>query len=399
MKFSYLATDSGGKKQNGSLEANSKEEVLQFLRSQNLIPISIEILGKNPFTLNLFNKIKKQDITLFTRELSSMLATGLTLIESLNLLKKQINNPKLVEIITDIIENVSEGKSFSLALSRHADVFSGVYIALIKAAETQGLFDKILARLADNLEKAEDLKKKITAALFYPSIVILGVIGVIFIMNVFVIPQLDKLYQSLNVNLPFLTQIVLSISHAFTSSYQFLLIIAVIIYTLIFRYKKTERGRKVIDQIKLKIPIIGNLIKLSVLNETTKTLSLLIGAGSPITEALQVVADTAGNIIYKEAFLNSEKLVERGIALSDSFEKQGVFPQIVIQMTKVGEATGRIDQGLERVASYFERDIDYRIKTLTTSIEPILIIGLGLIIGLLIFAVISPIYGLISQIQ
>lgn len=399
MKFSYIATNANGEKQSSIIEATSKEEVLQFLRSEALIPISIETIQPNPLSLSVFGKIKKQDVTLFTRELSSMLSTGLTLVESLNLLKKQASNQKMLEIITDLTDKISEGKSFSLALESHSDVFSNVYIALIRAAETQGLLDRILIRLADNLEKTEDLHRKIAGALFYPSIVIVGVIGVIFIMNVFVIPQLSKLYDSLNITLPFLTQTILNISNLFNSYYLFFIILIVILYVLYARYKKTDTGKKVTDKIKLKIPIVGPLITLSILNDLTRTLSLLIGSGSPIIEALQVVADVAGNQIYKKAILNSAELVERGITLSEALNKQEVFPQIVIQMTKVGEATGRIDQGLERVADYFARDIDYKIKNLTTSIEPILIISLGVIIGLLIFAVISPIYGLISQIQ
>lgn len=400
MEYSYLATDKSGLKQKGVIEANSQKEILAYLRANNLTTLSIRpITAKKAFSLSYFNRVKNGDVVIFTRQLSSMILTGLTLIESLNILKKQSNSQKMQVIINDVIDRVSEGNSFSQALENHKDVFSEVYIALIKAAETGGLMDKILERLADNLEKSEDLKKRVRSALFYPAIIMTGVILVIAIMNIFVIPQLGGLYENLDLELPTTTKIVLAFSDFFRQFFPIILLGLVALAFLYRRMAKSEDGRKIIDKVKLKIPVFGRIIELGVLDEITRTLSLLISSGTSIIEALQITAKVANNYWYKRAMNESATLVEKGISVSNAFTNQNVFPQIVLQMTKVGESTGKIDESLLKVSEYFERDLDLKVKTLTTSIEPILIITLGVSVAFLIISVITPIYGLISQIQ
>jgi len=346
-----------------------------------------------------FNRIKSSEIVFFTRQLSSMIVTGLTLLESLNILKKQTNNPEFHGVINDLIMDISEGKSFSDALSKHKTVFSEVYISLIKAAEKGGLLDKILSRLADNLEKSEDLKKRVKSAMFYPAIVVIGVVIVIVIMNVLVIPQLSSLYESLNVTLPLTTKIVIGMSKGFTTFFPVIILGIIGMFFLYKRFKKTESGIKILDKTKLRIPIIGPISQLTILDEVTRTLSLLIGAGTSIIEALNVTANIAGNIWYKEAILKTALKIEKGVPLSHGFQDQNLFPQILVQMIKVGESTGKMDENLQKVGEYFERDLDLKIKTLTTSIEPILIIFLGVTVGFLIMSIIMPIYSIISHIQ
>lgn len=400
MEYSYIATDKSGLKQKGVIEANSQKEILAYLRANNLTTLSIRPLtAKKNFSLSYLNRVRTSDIVIFTRQLSSMILTGLTLIEALNILKKQNNSPKMQAIVNDVIDRISEGNSFSQALENHKDVFSEVYVALIKAAETGGLMDKVLERLADNLEKSEDLKKRVRSALFYPAIIMTGVILVIAIMNIFVIPQLGGLYENLNLELPATTKIVLSLSD-FTRQFFPIIIVGFIALGFFYRrLSKSEDGRKIIDKIKLKIPVFGRIIELGVLDEITRTLSLLVSSGTSIIEALQITAKVANNYWYKRAMNESATLVEKGISISNAFQNQNVFPQIVIQMTKVGESTGKIDESLLKVSEYFERDLDIKVKTLTTSIEPILIITLGVSVAFLIISVITPIYGLISQIQ
>lgn len=401
MEYSYIATDKTGIKQKGVIEANSQKEILAYLRANNLTTLSIRPISfkQNTMSLSYFNKVKNGDIVIFTRQLSSMILTGLTLIESLNILKKQNNSPKMQAIVNDVIDRVSEGNSFSQALENHKDVFSEVYIALIKAAETGGLMDKVLARLADNLEKSEDLKKRVRSALFYPAIIMTGVILVIAIMNIFVIPQLGGLYENLDLELPVTTRIVLSFSDFFRQFFP-LVILGIVAFVFLYRrMARSEDGRKIIDKVKLKLPVFGKIIELGVLDEVTRTLSLLVSSGTSIIEALQITSKVANNYWYKRAMTESSTLVEKGISISNAFQNQNVFPQIVIQMTKVGESTGKIDESLLKVSEYFERDLDLKVKTLTTSIEPILIITLGVSVAFLIISVITPIYGLISQIQ
>jgi type IV pilus assembly protein PilC len=278
-------------------------------------------------------------------------------------------------------------------------VFSDVYIALVQAAEKGGLLDKILLRLANTLEKNEDLKKHIRSALFYPMIIVVGVIAVVAIMNIFVIPQLATLYQNLDLSLPLPTQIVLGISDITKRLYPLFIALGVGGYFLYKRFARTENGKKTIDKVKLKLPVFGEIIVLSILDNISRTISLLISAGAPVLETLHIAAGVSGNIWYEQALKTAAIQVEKGAPLSTAFENTGMFPVVLIQMAKVGESTGKLDESLEKVAEYFERDLDLKIKTLTTSIEPILIIVLGIAVAFLIISVITPIYSLISQIQ
>jgi len=328
-----------------------------------------------------------------------MTLTGLTLIESLKILNQQDLRPGMQEIVHDLILQISEGSSFSEALSMHRPYFSNLYIALIKAAEKGGLLDKVLGRLADSLEKSEELRKKVKSAMVYPAIVMTGVFVVIVIMNVFVIPQLGGLYQNLNIQLPITTKIVLAFSKGFTAFFIPLSILAVASVFLYKRFGRTEDGEKIIDKVKLKLPVFGDILRLSTLNEISRTLSLLVASGASIIESLKIVANVADNYWYKKAIISTDELVEKGISLSDAMQNANIFPPMLIQMTKVGESTGKIDESLNKISEYFERDLDIRIKTITTAMEPILIISLGIAVGFLILSVITPIYGLISQIQ
>lgn len=400
MQFVYTAIDKDAQKQKGKLEANNEREVLEFLRQSNLTPITIRKLGdSNINILPSLSRVKTQDVVLFTRQLSSMTLTGLTLIESLKVLKLQKNRPKVQELINDIIVQISEGSSLSDALAQHKDVFSDLYIGLIKAAEAGGMLDKVLARLADNMEKSEDLKKRVKSAMFYPSIVVTGVVVVIVVMNIFVIPPLGTLYENLNLELPASTKFVLAMSKAVTTFYPIVILGLIGSFILFKRFKKTEAGIKTLDKIKLQLPVFGEIITLSVLDEITRTMSLLIASGASIIESLNITAGVANNIWYRNAIYASRDLVEKGIDLSSALGNQRMFPPILIQMIKVGESTGRIDESLLKVSEYFERDLDLKVKTLTTAIEPLLIVVLGVSVAFLILSVITPIYSLISQIQ
>ncbi len=400
MHYTYVAVTEFGLKQKGILEANNTKEVIEYLRNNKLTPISIKTVQSNILkNIPLISGIKEGEIVVFTRQLASMIQTGLTLIEALNILKDQVKNPQMKTVILDLIASISGGSSFSQALQNHGEVFSEVYVALIRAAETGGVMDRVLERLAENLEKSEELKRKIKSALIYPGIITGGVVVVIIIMNVFVIPQLSKLYEGLNVNLPLTTRIVLGISHATTILLPVFIVLAVIFAYFFNRFRKSEDGREIVDKIKLNLPVFGKIFTLSIETEVSRTFSILITSGTSVLDALAVTSNVADNAIFRRGIVSTSTLVEKGINLSSAFEQQNLFPPIFIQMIKVGESTGKIDENLNRVADYFERDLNQRIKTLTTAIEPILLVTLGVTVGFLIISVISPIYSLISSIQ
>lgn len=400
MEYSYLAIDKAGFKQKGKLETNNQKEVVEYLRQNGMTPLKVKLEEKKEISLlNYFQRVRGGDIVLFTRQLSSMITTGLTVIESLTILKQQANKPQMQKILNGLIASLSEGDSLSQALSKYPNEFSSVYVALIRAAEEGGILDKVLERLATNLEKSAELKGKVKSALFYPAIIISGVLGVLILMNIFVIPQMGALYESLDLELPLMTRIVLFGSKLTTTFLPFTLIAIFAAFFLFKKFEKTPRGILLKDKVKLKVPVFGGIMKLSSLDESTRTLSLLVSSGTSLISAIGISAEVAGNIYYRNAFKNTATLVEKGVGLSDAMQNQNIFPPVMLQMVKVGETTGKIDESLLKIAEYFERDLDLKVKTLTTSIEPILIIVLGVSVAFLIMAVITPIYSLISQIQ
>ena len=400
MDYSFIAADKQGLKQKGKLEANDQKEVIDYLRSKELTPLAVKSLAKKGGSImNYFSRVKGNDIVLFTRQLASMILTGLTVIESLNILKQQNNKPQMQKIVDDLISNLSEGKPLSTSLANYPSVFSTTYIALIKSAEEGGILDKVLERLADNLEKSEEVHKRVKSALFYPGIIISGVIIVIVIMNVFVIPQMGALYESLNLKLPIMTRIVLAGSKLTTTLLPFSIFFIIGGYFAFKKFAVTATGIKIIDKVKLKAPVFGEIAKLSILSEVSRTISLLVNSGASLIGALNIAAEVAGNVYYKSALKGTSALVEKGAGLSVALQNQNIFPPLMIQMVKVGESTGKIDESLLKVSEYFERDLDIRVKTLTTAIEPILIIILGVSVAFLIISVITPIYSLVSQIQ
>ncbi len=399
MEYSFIAANQQGVKQKGKLEAGGQKEVIEYLRLKNLTPLNVKSLEKKPGIFSFFSKVKGGDIILFTRQLASMITTGLTVIESLNILKQQNSKPQMQQVVDDLISSLSEGNSLSQALNNHPIIFSPTYVALIRSAEEGGILDKVLERLADNLEKSDEVKKHVKSALFYPAIIVSGVIIVIVLMNVFVIPQMGSLYDSLDLKLPLMTQIVLTSSKLTTALLPFSIFFIIGGFIAYQKLSITPLGINIVDKIKLKAPVFGEITKLSVLSEVSRTVSLLVNSGASLISALSIAADVSGNIYYKNALKSTSTLVEKGAGLSVALQNQNIFPPLMIQMVKVGESTGKIDESLLKVSQYFERDLDLRVKTLTTAIEPILIIILGVSVAFLIISVITPIYSLVSQIQ
>lgn len=401
MRLSYRAVTRDGKTVKGLIEAKDINEAASYLRNNNLLPVRIVSKEEGSILkfLPLFKKSAKSDLVFFTRQLSSMLASGLTLMQSLRILKDQVKNPATMDVMSGIIVDIEEGKSFSLAIAKYPDVFSPIYISLIQAAETSGLLDRVLLRLADNLEKQQKLKSTIRAALMYPAIVIMGMIIVVFIMMIFVIPQLSVLYQDLNITLPLPTRIIVGISHLVVIFWPFILGFVILLMFFYRRWHKTEVGQLIIDDLLLKLPIFGRLITLSILTEFTRTFGFLVGSGTLVVESLTQSADVTGNVHYKNAILGVARRVEKGITIRDAMSAYSLFPSILVQTVSIGEQTGKLDESLSRVSEYFEREVDQTVKTLTTAMEPFIMVVLGLGVAFLIISVITPIYSLVSSIQ
>ncbi|MCL4364165.1 type II secretion system F family protein [Patescibacteria group bacterium] len=400
MFFKYKALK-GNEIVEKKIEANSVSSVIEFLQKNGYFPISVsEVKEEQIGFFDFLNKtISFNDIVNFTRQVAIMINAGLTLIDSLEILKKQMSKPGVQKMINDIDNDIKGGSSFSAALKKYPDNFSSLYIALVKSGEASGKLGEILLRLADNLEKEREFKSKLKGAMIYPAIILIGMFVVMFIMITFVIPKLLGLYKDFNIQLPLTTQILIIIS---SFSVRFWPLIILAIFSIVFfvrKYLKTRLGKSNFDHISLRLPILGSVIAISSLVNSTRTLAILIGAGISILDALSIVIETTDNMVYQNAFINVSHKVEKGQSLGTSLEQEGIFPPILVQMSLVGEQTGNLDDTLLRLSKYFEVESEIAIKSLTSLIEPMILVILGLGVGFLVLSVITPIYNLTSSFQ
>ena len=401
-KFIFTAKQKRGnevKTIKGLVESTNEKLAAKILRKRNLIPINIEATKESFFKqiiIKFFRKITLADLANFTRNLSTMITAGLPLTDALTILKEQ-SSSKLALVIEDVSTSIEGGASLSDALERHPKVFSKVYVALVRAGESAGVLDNVLKRLADNLEKSREFQGKVKGAMIYPAIIIVGMVGVAFVMMIFVIPKLTGLYTEFGTDLPAPTKILITISNFLVSN--LLLVIASIIsfFYLLKIFQKTNAGKKKIDSFKLNFPLLGSLQKQMILAEISRTLGLLVSSGIQIVEALNIVSGASSNLVYIEGVKKAAKKVEKGFPLSQALAETGDFPMILPQLVAVGEETGKIDEVLEKTSHFFETESDQTLKGLTSAIEPLIMIVLGLGVGFLIIAIILPIYNLTSQ--
>lgn len=398
MLFKYKAVKEG-KVVVAQIQAENQDAVLRFLKTSDYFPVSISRLDSPASSLLgfLINRISFTDVVDFTRQLAIMLNAGLTLIDALDILKKQTTKQSLLNVLENIDKEIKGGSNFSTALAVYPQYFSGLYIALVKSGEASGKLAEILLKLAENLEKERTFRAKLKGALIYPAVIIAGMLVVAFIMITFVVPKLLELYKDFGAQLPLSTKILLGVSSVFSKFWLFIIGGVIGAGILISKYLKTTPGRFFIDSLVLRVPVLGNVIKMSVLVDTTRTLSILISSGVSILDGLNIIVETSTNIIYQKAFETIEKQVEKGVSLGNAMKQAEIFPPILVQMTLVGEQTGHLDETLGRVSSYFEVESELAIKAMTTLIEPMILVVLGIGVGFLVFSIITPIYNLTSS--
>lgn len=398
-RFTYKARAKDGKVVTGEVEASDQVQAAKLVRGKGLIVVSIKPKSQSisGFITSFRNRITTSDVSNFTRQFATMINAGLPITESLNILKLQ-SQDKLEPIVAKILADVENGESLSSAFSKHPRVFSPTFIALIKAGETGGVLDKVLNRIADNLEKQEEFKGKVRAALIYPVIIVIGMVIVSFIMMIFVIPRLLSLYTEFGADLPLPTQILVSISNIFVNFWPIVLIAIAAAVFGFSSYSKTAAGKKKIDELTFKIPIFGELQQQVMLTDLARTLALMVGSGVPIIEGMEVTAGAMGNVVIKDALIDAARQVEKGFPIAFSFAKHPeAFPYLFSQMMAVGEESGKVDEVLTKVAQVYEAQSDQKVKTLTAAIEPIVMLILGVGVGFLVIAVILPIYNLTSK--
>jgi len=401
-KYKYFAKDWGGKKILGEMDLPNEKEVVESLRSNGLVPLRIWLKSSDKVS-ELMRKIRGRvtgkQVAGLTRQLATMMAAGLPITDSLALLRNQQEREGgLYHILETTLDDVRGGMALGKSLERSKNIFGEAYVASVSAGEEAGVLEEIMGKLATNLENENEFKGKIKGAMIYPVIVISGMIIVVFIMMIFVIPKLTSLYADFGTaKMPAITLGLMTVSR-FMAQTWFLFPGIVVGGYFLFKFgAKNPTFRLNKDKYLLKMPIAGKLISMSVLANTCRTLSMLLTAGIPIVEALRIVATVAGNEIYKKAYLEIAEKVQKGFNISEAFENTEVFPLIVTQMIATGEATGKLDEVLMKVAGYFSVEAAQAVSSLTAAIEPLIIILLGVGVGFLVVAVVMAIYNLTSS--
>jgi type IV pilus assembly protein PilC len=398
-KYKYKARDKNGKEVIGEVEASNESVAARLVRERGYILIKLSKSGNGIFGLSakFSSRVSGGDVTAFTRQLATMVNAGLPVTESLQILRLQ-SKTGMKAVATQILADVESGESLSKAFEKHPKVFSPTYIALVKAGETGGVLDKVLGRLADNLEKAQEFRGKVKGAMIYPAIIVIGMVVVSTIMVVFIMPRLTELYTQFDAELPITTRILTGVSD-FIINFWYIVLAGLGAGFFAFKaYAKTKAGQIRIANIVFKIPILGPLQKEVILTELTRTLSLMVGSGVPILEGLTVTSGVVGNVIISDALQKAAKQIEKGFPISYSFAQYpDAFPYILAQMISVGEETGKMEEVLSKVSHVFEVDSEQKVKALTAAIEPIIMIVLGIGVAFLVVSVILPIYNLTTS--
>lgn len=401
MKFNYAAkTHDGLVTKKGQIDAPDMRSALGMLRDRGLIVYSLIPAAKEGSLWNRFSElmgVSLNDKVKFTEYLASMLKSGLPLTKALELISQQTNKKNLAVIIEDLLATVEGGGQLSVGLEKHLDIFGDAYVSLVKAGEASGQLGEVLERLAITLEKQRQFKAKVIGALVYPAIITLAMIGVFVIIVVFVVPQMQTVYESFAVELPFSTRALIAISDFITSWWWIIIMVLGVAAVGLKFFLATDDGKFMLAKVSMGTPLIGGLIRYSNLVQFARTLALLIQAGVPIIEALNIVRDSVYNVIYKESVAAFSEDVKHGFPLSQAVTQDKNFPPMVGQMVVIGEETGALDERLESVANYYEGEVDKIVRNISTAIEPIIMVVLGTMVGLLIVAVILPIYQLTTS--
>ena len=401
--FTYVGRNRQGAVKKGELTAKTRDEAVDQLRKQQVVVTSLEEKsGGGKFKLSLGSGLTDKDLVVFTRQFGTMINAGLPLIQCLDILSTQSENKVLRETVGDVKNSVEAGSTFSDALKRHPKVFDDLYVNMIHAGEVGGLLDTILTRLAKHIEKAMKLKGQIKSAMVYPTAIVGVAVVIISVLMVWVIPVFAQMFLEMSggkVGLPGPTQIVISVSNFFQSYWYMMFGAMVGAVIAIKRYYATVNGRVVIDRLLLKMPIVGDLIRKASVAKFTRTLGTLITSGVPLLEGLSICAKTSGNKVIEEALMNARVSISGGKTISEPLAKCNVFPKMVTHMISVGESTGALDAMLGKIADFYEDEVDKAVETLTSLLEPIMMVVLGTIIGFIVVAMYLPIFTMAQAIQ
>ncbi|ULH15349.1 type II secretion system F family protein [Deinococcus sp. KNUC1210] len=402
--FEYRARDRGGKILSAQLEADSLAQVRDNLRSKGLMIMEIKAAKsglnadvKIPFLSDRPPGLKQ--VALFSKQMATLINAGVPLVQSLAIMQRQIENRAFQNVLKAVRADVESGTPFSEAIAKHRKVFNRLYINLIRAGETSGTLDSIMERISDFQEKELALHGKIRGALTYPVIVLVFAVGVTYFLLTTIVPQFGSILTGLGAPLPALTQGLIAVSDFLQHRTLVLVAIVAVLVFVYRRYYATTKGRYQIDTIKLRVPVLGTLLRRSAIASFARTFGLLLSSGVNIIESLEITKGTANNAVVEEALENARNVVMVGDQMSGSMASNKLFPPMVVSMVSIGEETGALDNMLGKVADFYEREVDEAVNGLTAAIEPIMIVFLGVIVGLIVAGMFLPMFAIIGQLS
>ena len=391
--FSYVAVDKRGKEKRGSLEAETRERALEQLKAEGLIPVSVREQGalNKEIDFSIGKKVKPRDLSVFCRQFVSITQAGVPMKEALQMLSEQTENKWLKRAISEVLLNVEKGNTLADSMRSQPDIFPPMLVNMVEAGEQSGSLEMAFSRMAVHFEKEAKLKATIKKATIYPIILVIAAIGVIAVMLLFVIPIFIDMFADLDIEMPALTMFVMNSSKWMTSHWYVLLAIivgVVVAYKLIYR---TTQGRLTIDRIKMKMPLFGKLTVKTACSQFARTMSTLLMSGISTIDALETTSKIVNNIHYTNAMLKAREEVMKGVPLSEPLEASGIFPPMVYHMTGIGEETGNVEEMLEKMADYYDEEVEMTTQSVLAAMEPLIIVFMALVVGTLVIAVISPI--------
>lgn len=397
--YKYKAFDKDKKVQEGMIEANNKDYVGEILAEKgfSIVTISEVSSGKKKINLDFLNRVKIKDIVIFSRQFSVLISANVSMVQALKILVDQTNNVTLKMIVSEVADEVDSGETLSEALGKRANIFSNFYVSVIRSGETSGKLDEVLSYLADEMEKDYDMMSKIKGAMIYPAFVLSALVVVGVVMMIFVVPKLTGILTESGAELPITTRILIGTS-GFMQKYWWVLIAIVVGFVASFKwYVSRPQGKRQLDYIKLRLPIFGHLFQLIYLVRFTRSMNTLIVGGVTIDNSLKVAAEVVGNKIYQELIEETIKEVEDGNSISSVFINSKTIPKMVSQMLNIGEKTGKMDVILERITNFYGREISNMVANLMTLMEPLIMVVMGVAVGMMVAAVILPMYNMASN--
>ena len=396
--FTYTARAVNGELKSATMEAASRDDVVAQLRRQRMNVVKVDEQAKKGG--GRFAKgIKMRDIVIFTRQFSTMINSGLPLVQALDILAKQSENPTLQEVTKAVVFDVESGHTVADALGKHPKAFNELYVNMVAAGEAGGILDTILMRLATFMEKNDALVRKVKGAMIYPGVIMSVAFIAISVLLLFVIPVFENMFGAVGLALPLPTRIVIAMSRFLKSYWWLCLIVAGAGFYLLKKWNATSNGKLQIDKFLLKVPILGDVLRKSAVSRFTRTLGTLISSGVSILDGLEITAKTAGNRVISDAIMASRASIAGGDTIAAPLQKSQVFPPMVISMIAVGEQTGGLDEMLSKIADFYDEEVDAAVSNLLSMLEPIMIVFLGVVVGGMVVAMYLPIFDMINAVQ